>query len=185
MTLGFSTEINGKPNLFVEKIYVGLYDEGLVSISKIAELAREPLNVVPDSWKYIDTLRKAWGDYKGKIHTIRLDKHDRWKAGNMIHPVINNRTPKRFQFCPEIPCISTQYFQVLYEEGFPTVYIGNTKEDWMPFYIEDKIEGIVYGSQDMNELAINDGFDSKEDFFEYFNADFTGKLIHWTPKRYN
>lgn len=177
MTLGFSTEINGKPNYFVEKIYVGLYDEGLVSISKIAELAREPLNVVPDSWKYIDTLRKAWGDYKGKLHTIRRDEHERWKAGNMIHPVINNRTPKRFQFCPEIPCVSTQKIEIFYEEKTPNVYIEK-----QPFYYHTKRN--TFGEEKMLELAINDGFDSMEDFFNYFNTPFTGKILHWTDKRY-
>jgi hypothetical protein len=31
----------------------------------------------------------------------------------------------------------------------------------------------------MNELAKNDGFNSIDDFFGWFNTDFKGKLIYW------
>lgn len=34
------------------------------------------------------------------------------------------------------------------------------------------------------ELAVNDGFDSDEMFFKWFDKDFDGWLIHWTDKRY-
>ncbi len=38
--------------------------------------------------------------------------------------------------------------------------------------------------EEVNQLAINDGFNSVDDFFQYFNTDFTGKLIHWTDLKY-
>lgn len=36
----------------------------------------------------------------------------------------------------------------------------------------------------MLKLAINDGFESIDDFFNYFNEDTTGKIIHWTDLEY-
>ena len=36
----------------------------------------------------------------------------------------------------------------------------------------------------MWQLAINDGFESLKHFFEYFNEDFEGKIIHWTDLKY-
>lgn len=41
-----------------------------------------------------------------------------------------------------------------------------------------------YASGLLNMLAKNDGFDSVEDFFNWFNKDYKGKIIHWTELRY-
>ena len=185
MTLAFSTQINGKPNYFPEKIIIGLYIEGTISISKAVELLREynKINPLPEELLYIDTFRNNFSNYKSKLHTIRVDAHDRWKQGNKIHPVINNRTPQRFQFVDDIPCTGTQSFQILWEDNIPTVYIGETKDSLMPFFILEE-KGVIVYDEGMSELAQNDGFDTMEDFFNYFNTDFTGKLIHWTDKRY-
>ncbi len=41
--------------------------------------------------------------------------------------------------------------------------------------------------KEISELAINDGFESTRRFFEWFEnygSEFSGKLIHWTDKRY-
>jgi hypothetical protein len=34
------------------------------------------------------------------------------------------------------------------------------------------------------QFVQNDGFDSIEDFFSYFDKGFKGKIIHWTDLRY-
>ena len=39
--------------------------------------------------------------------------------------------------------------------------------------------------EEIQKLSLNDGFDSCEDFFAWFNEDFSGKIIHWTPFRYD
>jgi len=36
----------------------------------------------------------------------------------------------------------------------------------------------------MEQLAINDGFDCIDDFFAWFNTDFTGKIIWFVDKKY-
>lgn len=171
MTLSFSTtwpprmaKWAGNPNYFVEKIWTAL-TEGYREPGELGENKMHP-----------------------KLHTIRHDPHDRWKAGILIHPVINNRTPHRFQFAPEFPCAGVQSIKIKY---------NNSANPWMYFDIsvwDDKtnkgrgvivsIDNKILSSLDVLKLAINDGFESLEQFFAYFNEDFEGKLIHWTDLRY-
>ena len=55
----------------------------------------------------------------------------------------------------------------------------------MPFYWQNPLDDEDgYGLDQMETLAIADGFDSIEDFFKYFTNDFTGKIIHWTDLKY-
>jgi len=39
-------------------------------------------------------------------------------------------------------------------------------------------------SDKMNNFALKDGFNSIEDFFNWFKEDFEGILIHWTNFKY-
>lgn len=183
MTLSFTQTIDGKPNYFIEKIWEGLFPNINGNTSETyLEYQESYLHKFLGYW---DGTGDMWHEpVNPKVHTIREDKSNRWKAGNYIHPVINNRTPNRFQFAPVIKCVSTQYFQILYENSRPTVYIGNTEDDCAPFYFTEPDEDVTYGEQQMKVLAINDGFDSIEDFFKYFNENFTGKIIHWTDLKY-
>lgn len=173
MTLSFSQTINGKPNYFPEKIWIGL----------------DPM-ITPDYYTYrdwhFDKFCKYWDgawteteetNFKPKLHTIRLDEKNRWGAGADIHFVINNRKPNRFQFAPVIKCVSVQNIEINYVNkcsDFPRVTI-----DGKVRYVFVKDDLII-----MKQLAINDGFNSVEDFFAYFNKDFTGKIIHWTDLKY-
>lgn len=166
MTLAFSTKwpkhmpqhMAGKPTYFVEKLCHSLkevYKDHL------------PARFKPEGFDFNVSL-----NCQSKLHSIREDKHDRWKPGMHIHFVINNRTPQRFQFAPVIKCISVQKIEIQYrdEDGFklscPTVHVDGV---WLT---------------DHTQLAINDGFNSVEDFFAWFNTDFTGKIIHWTDLKY-
>ena len=111
---------------------------------------------------------------KAKLHTIREDKKNRWKPGTDIHFIINNRTPQRYQFAPILKCVSTQKFEIfwqdldLYPLAIPQVYV----------------DGVWLIGQQLQNLAINDGFNCLDDFFLYFNKNFTGKIIHWTNFKY-
>lgn len=169
MTLGFTQTINGQPNYFIEKIWAGLLD------------SHKTLRI-GDYKKFQDDHQKQLGtgfpDYDqvlihGKLHTIREDSHDRWYPGMNIQFVINNRTPKRFQFAPVIPCKSVQRISLSWSDldgiwNLPNVYI----------------DGKILSMGMREQLAINDGFDSVGDFFLYFNKDFAGKIIHWTDLKY-
>lgn len=173
MTLAFSTDLNKIPTYFVENILIGLENNRLIEWPELSYLMSEYLD--KPFCQINEELHISEAKPKPKIHTIRTDNSNRWKAGNLIHFVINNRTPNRYQFAPVLKCVSTQkvvikYFYNPETEAFdlPTVFI-----DTEPMFYDQ-----------LKELAINDGFKSIEAFFKYFNKDFKGKIIHWTDKKY-
>mgnify|MGYP001161907097 FL=1 len=182
MNLGFKTKWeNGEPTYFVEKIWSGLNNEKQQDIYFNEYCEKFKHSQKDNGWSitFNDTNRFP------KIHTIREDKSNRWKVGNKIHFVINNRQPNRFQFAPVIECTGIQYIRIRYFNDYPIVYIGNTMNGCMPFYWENKNDDEDrYGVEQMKDLALNDGFKSLDDFFKYFDKDFTGKIIHWTNKIY-
>ncbi|RWX03382.1 hypothetical protein [Flavobacterium cerinum] len=156
MTLPFSTQINGKPTYFMEKIATSLkevYGEWLPR-----KYQHESFDVAYAS------------DAKPKHHTIREDLKNRWKVGMFIHFVINNRTPNRFQFAPSVfQCKSIQEIEIL--------HLNKIQQAIM-------VDGRYLTVFEMENLAENDGFDCIGDFFTYFNKDFKGKIIHWTDLKY-
>ena len=169
MILPFSTQINGKPSYFVEKIWQGFpnqeqyLDEWFQLESKIYE----GYEFSPDA-----------SGMQPKLHTIREDKSDRWRAGVMIGFFINARKKNMFRFAPRIPVVSTQRILMSYAYGN---------------IIEISINGREINDFKVKELiAINDGFDSWDDFVDYFipiiekseDGFFTGKIIHWTDLKY-
>lgn len=177
MTLSFQTQIDGKPNYFIDKIWNSFL---------------EPRSLNPLVWEYYEKYTNAffdknlehWGvSFEKKIHTIREDKKNLWKAGNDIHFVINNRTKKRFQFAPIVQVKSIQRITIDYsisENEFPHIGINRTIGDYKYLTPTNHFEYVT----ELQELAVNDGFDSWEDFLKYFNKNFKGKIIHWTDLRY-
>ena len=180
MTLGFSTkwpdrmgELAGQPNYFVEKVWNELTYTGSPYIHK-------PMMDI--SWNihnnnHITKFGKQWdmpdNPVYAKPHTIREDPSNRWRVGMDIHFVIYNRTKNRFQFAPVIKCVSTQEIKIIW-----TPY--NTRP--LEVQIDNKWFN-PYG-RSIKRLAINDGFPSVEAFFQYFDKNFYGKIIHWTDLRY-
>jgi hypothetical protein len=121
-----------------------------------------------------------------KIHTLREDLPNRWKANNSIQMVTGNRTKQRHQF-HETLCSGTQIVHMTLK-GKPgwqyiVVLIGQTF-----LYVGDyRLECAV------SKLFVrNDGFDSADDFLAWFvpiieakpHKLLTLKLIHWTDYRY-
>lgn len=119
-----------------------------------------------------------------KLHTIRQDKKGSWQAGKTVHAVIKNRTAERFQFCPEFEVKSTQSIDIQYRR--------TSHKTEVVVLIDEVVIGeaiwvncrLVNSSMTVDQLAINDGFDSTNEFFEYFNEDYSGVIIHWTNLRY-
>lgn len=173
MTLAFSTHfpkgkgtLSERPTRFPEKIWYSIASE--ISDEEYYKWHGEEgiLN-----YNMGNNFNDSIFNINPKLHTIRKDSKNRWKAGNIIHPVINNRTPQRFQFAPTLECIAIQNIEI--------VHHGNYAID--PYvFIDDN----VLTDEQVEQLAINDGFDSTHDFFEWFNEDFKGKIIHWTNHKY-
>ena len=110
-----------------------------------------------------------------------LDKNNRWKVGTNIDFFINVRQKTMFRFASVLPVVRVQHIEIIY------VPFGGKKQDARPFV---KVDGrLIYDVgqtlySQMKEFAENDGFDCVNDFFDYFDKDFTGKLIHWTDCKY-
>lgn len=160
MNLGFSTEINGKETLFVDTIIEGLINNELISQNDYNHF----VNLYIDKGHTFSWLKEQ------KIHTIREDKNNRWKIGNKIHFIINNRTKNRFQFAP-----------VLYVKNIQPIKIYNVFNDRSAV----EIDGKLLTNKQIDQLAANDGFFSTDDFWDFFSgSDFEGKIIHWTNYLY-
>lgn len=197
MILPFSTAINGKPTFFVEKILTGLIENGLIKRSEFLEFAM-PKPIVkckPGIDKVTVSMTVNYPikfdltrDYRAKIHTLREDKNDRWDDGIMIDFFINCRQPNMYRFAPVLPVVSTQNIIIKW-------YRPSEKTTTARIYIDDvsfacaiwqkgQEDNPIYTGKGFLEFVNNDGFDTIDDFFAYFKEDFTGKLIHWTDKRY-
>jgi hypothetical protein len=46
------------------------------------------------------------------------------------------------------------------------------------------IDGRILSETEREQLAVNDGFNSLQDFYKWFTKPFTGKIIHWRDYRY-
>lgn len=179
MILPFSTQLNAKPTYFVEKIHKAFR---LKELNMKAAIDPQ-IHYTPDYNFFVKD------KCHHKIHTIREDKKDRWKPGIMIDFFINCRQKNMFRFAPRVLVVSVQ-------EIFMTER-GNELE------ITISKVGSYIGGDDFylyhdakTQLALNDGFDTLQDFNFYFlqridenykqtgNRWFKGKIIHWTNFKY-
>lgn len=101
-----------------------------------------------------------------KIHTIRHDPHNRWKVGNSIQCAYYGPKMKYEcfyeDFCKSVLPIKIEYFN---DEGtLPKIWLDHK----------------LLNYDEVQELTLNDGFDTTVDFFKWFNNDFKGVLINWT-----
>ena len=101
-----------------------------------------------------------------KLTTIR--KGDRWKPGMKIHFATGVRTKEYNQFAEGI-CIDAS--DILIEPKIKQVTIGALT---LEGYIEHSFRG-----ESLESIAIDDGFDSVEDFWKFFDNDFEGQIISW------
>lgn len=179
MTLGFRTKwqienmpihMADKPTYFIEKIWASLINSiDDINISHYEEYLDAHKSIFNSDFGYNELYINP------KKHTIRKDTNNKWKAGNNIHFVINNRTKNRFQFAPVVQCFSTQEIFITYNER-----ICEKHSSEPAVFIDDKI--VDYKT--IEALAINDGFENEMDFFAWFRNDFKGKIIHWTSLKY-
>ena len=112
-----------------------------------------------------------------KIHTIIEDVHGRWKAGNSIQAATGVRTPNYNCFF-ESQCTGVQ-----------DVFMTYAYND----LIQISVDGVeLFGYQERMELVKKDGFETWEEFFNWFyplimknpKKEFSGRIIDWTDYRY-
>lgn len=168
MILPFSTQMNGKPTYFVERIWEAILTKGI--LCNAVEMAQIGTKALPENYLV--------GTHKPKLHPIREDKNDRWQEGKRIDFFINCRQKDMFRFAPVLPVVSIQEVLMTYSYN-----------DLIQISID---ENELFGHIERLEFARNDGFDTWEDFFNYFYPKiiaapkqvYTAKLIHWTDLKY-
>jgi hypothetical protein len=107
-----------------------------------------------------------------KIHTIRQDAPNRWRAGRTIQMATGVRT-KDYNCFKNTVCIGTQSISITHTTYSP---------DIQSFAV--MIDGLSLTGEQIHALAIADGFDNITQFQNYFNTNFTGKIIHWLNIKY-
>ena len=118
MTLAFRTHIDGKPTYFMDKIWHSFPKEIFTDDNFGYDMKH---------FKIFGNMMWQLTENRPKKHTIREDKKNRWKVGNNIHFVINNRTKKRFQFAPVIPVTCIQQINIDYKNSnntYPIITIS-------------------------------------------------------------
>jgi len=110
-----------------------------------------------------------------KIHTLREDKTNRWQAGRKMHMYTGRYTATDRQFVKKAECVSVQYISLY--AGVELICTSNLIDGE---FILDR----TLSDTEALEFARNDGFDTLEDFWQWFTTTQTLKLIHWTDKRY-
>lgn len=106
-----------------------------------------------------------------KVHTFREDSMNRWNKGKTIHFATGTRTKNYKQFGVGV-CTGFQKVRIVHPAP------GSNRPPVV------MIDGRMLTQDDVYGLALRDGFSSVEDFFKWFSADFSGKIIHWTDFRY-
>lgn len=179
MILPFSTQLNGKPTHFVERIHKGITTNYMLAPQS---------KYFPPNYNFV-----AKDKLPAKLHTIREDKKNLWKVGTKIDFFINCRQKDMFRFAPVLQVLSIQKIEFIWKENIENQkYLGEAFDRTCTIRIDDRFYGDAYllnglvisSSYTIPNLAQNDGFDCEEEFFAYFNKAYTGKIIHWTDYKY-
>lgn len=109
-----------------------------------------------------------------KVHTIRAG--NRWQPGRFIHFAYGQRTKDYHCFCHGT--VKTVQEIIIYTDIQKVMVATKGVGDSYTFDFQKISEDQV------KELATNDGFDSVEDFWKWFNVDLKGQIISWTGKLY-
>ena len=105
-----------------------------------------------------------------KIHSIRIDANNRWKAGRVIQFATGVRTKSYEQFKTDT-CISIQQIEIIRTSD----YLNETIV---------KIDDRILNENEVQQIAYNDGFLNLVEFWLWFSDGFKGKIIHWTNLKY-
>ena len=170
MILGFKTKTDeGKPTLFPEKVLQCLMSQVWSKVVDWHEIMKDsPYG------------QMAVGTFTPKLHSMREDIHDRWKAGRMIDFFTGVRTKQAYRFAPRVPVVSVQKVEIEPTEW--TTRLCYELKDGRIFQV--RVDGRLLTRGKIKQLAINDGFETVDEFFQWFDHGWKGKIIHWTSLKY-
>lgn len=177
MIITFATEIKGKPTYFVKKILRGLLFSNT--------LFKETHEVI--SANAIDRKELFVDNFSRKIHTIRRDFDDKWAVGDLMHMVSGLGTKERVTFSPkglEVKWIQTLRISKIRDTSKPNAFKIYFYIDGKPFGVVKVQDGSYRVPVQIDEFIKNDGFDSAEDFFNWFDGNYNGKIICWVGLPY-
>lgn len=124
-----------------------------------------------------------------KLHSIRLNKNNRYIRGTVLQLSTGSRTKFYNCFKSRI-CTGVQKI-IIREVDFTRpsfnffVYTPSANDKkTKPKFFEVIVDGRVLSKFEIQILAKNDGFDSTCDFFRWFYDGYEGYIIHWTSLRY-
>lgn len=166
----------GNPTYFVDKVYKSLLLNSKVTTDIASDYFNDVISTYLSHNHYVDFKKII-----PKHHTIRSGQ--RWKKGDKIHFQQWAGKPyksKCIQFAPVLECVSVQKISIHWYEDPPEYH------PWVSVDVDNFNQSANAGLDEgsLGRLALNDGFNSVEDFLKYFNEDFEGQIIHWTNLRY-
>ena len=183
MILPFSTHFkDGSKTNFIKKIWAGLIKtdsagEILEQINLRLAYIRESEGTDHPVRCFLPVSEFGLREIRPKLHSMREDKKDRWHSGSKIHMVVFNRTKNQFQFASVIDCMSTQPVEMVNRKDYRFVSVDHR-------CLFERDTRMVYFTPEFFNLIENDGFEDVDQFFNWFNHDFKGKIIHWTDLKY-
>lgn len=166
MNLPFTRIVKGKHTHFPEKIIMGL---DLPDFKKFTLMDQMSEVVDENDDDFMNGTCNPLFPHVPKLHTLRENPKGTWKPGKNIHFMFWTGRPYHsspFVFAPVIPVVSVQKVEI-------------NAHTW-----DIHVDGIQLSYNEVESLAQNDGFDSIDNFFAWFNKDFTGSIIHWTNLKY-
>lgn len=97
-----------------------------------------------------------------KLHTIRQKPI---AVGTMMNHIV-------YPYCKERRCVLTNFCK-----STQTITIEPSSRTII-------IDGKELSKSDMELLSKNDGFETTDDFWAFFNEPYQGMIIHWTDTKY-
>lgn len=105
-----------------------------------------------------------------KIHSMRMDPKKRWRVGMKIQ-LAYYEAKMKYRLIKEVEVVSIQEVVIKWYDAQCAPVI--------------EIDGRMLWLSEIIALSLNDGFDSVQDFYKYFNMSGVFRLIHWTEFSYD
>lgn len=161
MILTFKTKHdNGTPTKFIEKI-LNTQKKHTIRTGK--------------RWKAGMSIQMCTGRFK---NVFQFNKLENWNVFHGLVYIISDNKGNDFLGLKSVvegiqKVVSIQYIEIIASDKMIII-----KDNFDDEY------GKPLNTNQIKFLTMNDGFDSENDFWDYFKEDTCGQIIHWTNLRY-